>query len=83
MISENKLLPNRKRARLKGFDYSSPGAYFVTICTKDKKCILSHITVGQGLAPAEKELVAATLEIADFAIIFSFFTEIFIRRFKG
>ena len=51
--------------------------------------MLSHpffilrIVVGQGLAPAEKELVSATLEIADFAIIFSFFTEIFIRRFKG
>ena len=23
-----------------------PGAYFITICTKDKKCILSHIKVG-------------------------------------
>ena len=49
-------LPNRKRTRLKGYDYSLPGAYFVTICTKDKKCILSHITVGQGLAPAENRL---------------------------
>lgn len=30
-------LPKRKDIRLKDYDYSSPGAYFVTICTKDKK----------------------------------------------
>lgn len=29
--------PVRKRNRLKGFDYSSNGAYFITFCTKDKK----------------------------------------------
>ena len=46
-------LPVRKSPRLKNYDYSKPGAYFVTICTKDRKQILSHITVGQGLAPAE------------------------------
>ncbi|OGU64520.1 MAG: hypothetical protein A2499_10140 [Stygiobacter sp. RIFOXYC12_FULL_38_8] len=32
---ENKL-PNRKHLRLTGFDYSSPGYYFVTICTMNK-----------------------------------------------
>ncbi len=31
---ENKMsLPQRKRMRLKGYDYSSTGCYFVTICT--------------------------------------------------
>lgn len=29
--------PERKRQRLKGFDYSSDWYYFVTICTKDRK----------------------------------------------
>lgn len=33
----------RKRNRLRDFDYSSYGAYFVTICTMDKQCILSHV----------------------------------------
>ncbi len=46
-------LPKRKPTRLKEYDYSSPGAYFITICTKDRKQLLSHIVVGQGLAPAE------------------------------
>jgi len=33
-------LPRRKPIRLKGYDYSRPGWYFITICTKDKQCIL-------------------------------------------
>lgn len=39
-------LPIRKPTRLKGYDYSTPGAYFITICTKDRKQLLSEITVG-------------------------------------
>ena len=39
-------LPERKRLRLKEYDYSNDGAYFITICTKDRECILSHIPVG-------------------------------------
>ena len=44
-------LPKRKPLRLPEYDYSSPGAYFVTICTHDRRCILSSIAVGEGLAP--------------------------------
>ena len=36
-------LPKRKPNRLKEFDYSLNGAYFITICTIDKKQILSRI----------------------------------------
>lgn len=36
-------LPKRKQTRLKEYDYSTPGAYFITICTKDRKNILSNI----------------------------------------
>jgi REP element-mobilizing transposase RayT len=28
--------PQRKPVRLKGYDYSQPGGYFVTICTQDR-----------------------------------------------
>ena len=31
--------PKRKSPRLKGYDYSSTNYYFVTVCTKDKKCL--------------------------------------------
>lgn len=44
-------LPQRKTVRLKGYDYSAPGAYFITICVQGRRCILSQITVGEGLAP--------------------------------
>ena len=42
-------LPKRKQIRLPDYDYSAPGAYFVTICTHEKRCILSTITVGDGV----------------------------------
>ena len=41
-------LPKRKQNRLQNFDYSTNGAYFITICTHNKECILSNI-VGEGL----------------------------------
>ena len=49
-------LPKRKSTRLSGWDYSTPGAYFVTICTHEKRCILSEIHVGEQLAAPETRL---------------------------
>jgi len=46
------VLPKRKHTRLKEYDYSNNGYYFVTICTQDKLPILSKITVGRGFTPA-------------------------------
>ena len=43
-------LPKRKHPRLKEYDYSQPGYYYVTIHAADKRTQLS--TVGRGLAPA-------------------------------
>ena len=42
-------LPQRKPTRLSAYDYGSPGAYFITICTEDRRCILSKILVGDGV----------------------------------
>ncbi|WP_296079924.1 transposase [uncultured Eubacterium sp.] len=36
-------LPKRKANRLASYDYSQNGAYFITICVKDKEPILSKI----------------------------------------
>ena len=36
-MDNEKELPKRKDIRLKNYDYSSPGAYFVTICTENRK----------------------------------------------
>ena len=50
-------LPQRKYPRLKNYDYSRGGAYFITICTQNRKRILSQIvsakstdSVGEGFA---------------------------------
>lgn len=40
-------LPKRKHPRLKGYDYSQNGCYFVTVCTKNKKHLLGRVNVGR------------------------------------
>jgi REP element-mobilizing transposase RayT len=37
---------HRRSIRLKGYDYSQPGAYFVTICVQDHECMLGEIKQG-------------------------------------
>jgi hypothetical protein len=36
----NPQIHHRRSIRLKGYDYSQAGAYFITICCQDKKCRL-------------------------------------------
>jgi len=36
-------LPNRRSIRLKNFDYSSEGAYFITICTQGREMLFGDI----------------------------------------
>ena len=43
--------PKRKHVRLKDYDYSQNGMYFLTLCAKDKAPIFSKI-VGRGLLDA-------------------------------
>ncbi len=40
-------LPRRKPTRLRDYDYSQPGAYFVTICAQHRKCLFGTIVDGQ------------------------------------
>ena len=46
-------LPNRKNTRLQDYDYSTPGAYFLTLCRENKRCLLSRI-VGTGVLDGPK-----------------------------
>ncbi len=46
--------PKRKHPRLKNYDYSSNGYYFITFCVENPKVKLS--TVGRGLDPAVAEV---------------------------
>jgi putative transposase len=38
---------NRRSMRLQGYDYSLEGAYFITICTKNRENLFGHITDNQ------------------------------------
>ena len=48
----NPEIHKRKSIRLKGYDYSLAGLYFITICCDDRICRFGHI-VGEGLAPSQ------------------------------
>lgn len=48
--------PERKHPRLKNYDYSLPGAYYVTVNSAGVHSVFSQIRVGRGLAPAEVRL---------------------------
>jgi putative transposase len=37
----------RRSIRLRGYDYSAPGAYFITICTHQRQCLFGEIVAGQ------------------------------------
>ncbi|TJX66429.1 transposase [Soehngenia saccharolytica] len=41
-------LPRRKNIRLKNYDYSQAGYYFITICSKDKKYIFWDVGATSG-----------------------------------
>ena len=49
-------LPKRKPNRLPNFDYSTPGAYFITICVEGKRCILADIVGGGALDAPQIQL---------------------------
>ena len=36
----------RRSVRLKDYDYSKQGAYFVTICAKNRECLFGEIVAG-------------------------------------
>jgi len=38
---------HRKSIRLKGYDYSQAGAYFITVCTYQRECLFGEIVDGE------------------------------------
>jgi putative transposase len=38
---------HRRSIRLKGYDYTQPGAYFITICTRGRECLFGEIIDGE------------------------------------
>ncbi len=61
---ENKMndLPKRKSTRLKNYDYSTPGMYFLTVCVKNMEKLLGEI-VGCG------DFDAPQMILSDYGVI--------------
>ena len=62
--------PRRKPNRLKDYDYSENGAYFITVCTKEKACLFWNVGASTArpdgmvtLSAAGKTVEAAILNI--------------------
>ncbi|MBQ7087055.1 MAG: hypothetical protein IJM96_06240 [Clostridia bacterium] len=61
-------LPERKPNRLNKYDYSSDGVYFITICVRDMKCILSEVNVGATIGRPNEIHLTQIGKIVDEAI---------------
>ena len=67
MTNNQLIAPKRKHPRLKEYDYSQPGSYFVTICTKDRKHLFGTFPVGRGdLTPPDIKLSSIGLVASRF-----------------
>ena len=47
----------RQSLRLKGYDYTKSGAYYVTICTQKRQCVLGSINGGKMVLNHAGEMV--------------------------
>ena len=57
-------MQKRKPLRLERYDYNRAGAYFITICTQNKHCLLSRI-VGTGVLDCPEIALTPYGKIAD------------------
>jgi len=48
-MTHNPEIHHRQSIRLKGYDYAQMGAYFVTVCAWNKKCLFGEIKDGEML----------------------------------
>ncbi len=50
-------LRTRKPTRLPEYDYARPGAYFITICTHGRECVLGEVSGEEMILSKEGEIV--------------------------
>ena len=55
-------LPKRKPIRIENYDYSTPGAYFITVCVNDRKPILWN--VGAAICRPNLSKIGAVVDMA-------------------
>ncbi len=57
--------PKRKQIRLPSFDYSTPAAYFITFCTRNKRCVLSSVSAAVSVFDSPQLKLTATGKIVE------------------
>jgi putative transposase len=63
-MSEYKSKSNRRSIRLKEYDYTSPGWYYITICTHNRECLFGEVIKGKMvLSPIGKTVQEYWLQI--------------------
>ena len=60
--------PARKPNRLPSYNYSTPGAYFLTLCTKNKQCILGSVVGGGALDAPHIRLTNAGMVVQKYIV---------------
>ncbi|GAB4244278.1 MAG: transposase [Stanieria sp.] len=61
-MAYNPDIQHRRSIRLKGYDYTQPGMYFVTICAYQRQCIFGDIVDGQMVLNQYGSIVAQTYQ---------------------
>ena len=49
---------HRRSIRLKGYDYSQPGLYFITICCQNRTHLFGHIEIGEMILTDAGKMIA-------------------------
>jgi REP element-mobilizing transposase RayT len=67
----NPELHHRRSIRLPGYDYSQPGAYFVTVCTHNRDLLLESAAAQEAVLATWQELLTRfpTLALDEFVIM--------------
>ncbi|MBI1806765.1 MAG: transposase [Ignavibacteria bacterium] len=58
-MSYDRFKHRRRSIRLKEYDYSQAGSYFITVCTRGRECLFGEITDGEMRLNAYGEIVQA------------------------
>lgn len=67
-VKYNPDIHHRRSIRLKAFDYSQNGAYFITVCTQDRANLFGEVVVGADLVSAHMQLSNAGKMVEDVLI---------------
>ena len=56
----NPAIHHRRSIRLKGYDYSQNGAYFITVCAQNRECLFGEIEKGEMILNEYGEIIKFT-----------------------